>query len=45
MLHGYESYTNDQLEKNYTQLKGIVEKCIEAIQDEGIKNKLKNELK
>lgn len=45
MLHGYESFTNDQLEKNYKQLKGIVEKCIEAIQDEDIKNKLKNELK
>jgi len=45
MLHGYESFTNEQLEKNYKQLKEIVEKCILAIKDEEVKEKLTNELK
>lgn len=45
MLHGYESFTNEQLEKNYKQLKEIVEKCILAIIDEEVKEQLTNELK
>ncbi|WP_417602376.1 GTP pyrophosphokinase [Owenweeksia hongkongensis] len=45
MLHGYESFTNEQLEKNYKQLKEIVEKCILAIKDEKVKEQLTNELK
>lgn len=45
MLHGYESFTNEQLEKYYKDLKSIVEKCIHSIQDEEIRNQLLNELK
>lgn len=45
MLHGYESFSNEQLEKSYKQLKAIVEKCITAIKDEEIKVELGNELK
>nr|BFF40858.1 hypothetical protein BACY1_26630 [Tenacibaculum mesophilum] len=45
MLHGYESFSNEQLEKYYKDLKAIVAKCILAIQDENIKLGLTNELK
>jgi len=45
MLHGYESFTNEQLEKYYKDLKSIIEKCIHSIQDEEIRNQLLNELK
>ncbi|MBC9796806.1 GTP pyrophosphokinase [Sinomicrobium weinanense] len=45
MLHGYESFSNEQLEKYYKDLKAIVAKCILAIQDENIRLKLTNELK
>lgn len=45
MLHGYESFSNDNLEKNYENLKAIVEKCILVIKDENIKNELSEELK
>lgn len=45
MLHGYESFTNEKLEKYYIQLKSIVEKCILAIRDENIKLELRKELK
>jgi ppGpp synthetase/RelA/SpoT-type nucleotidyltranferase len=45
MLHGYESFPNEKLEKSYELLKEMVEKCIMAIQDEEIKTELTNELK
>lgn len=45
MLHGYESFTNEELEKYYKQLKSIVEKCIKAIQDDEIRTELIDELK
>ncbi|MFD2543778.1 GTP pyrophosphokinase family protein [Lacinutrix gracilariae] len=45
MLHGYESFSNEQLEKYYKDLKAIVAKCILAIQDENIRIELTNELK
>jgi len=45
MLHGYESFPNEKLEKSYLQLKKIVEKCILAIQDEGLRVEWKSELK
>ncbi|MGK0308573.1 MAG: ppGpp synthetase/RelA/SpoT-type nucleotidyltransferase [Urechidicola sp.] len=45
MLHGYESFSNEQLEKYYKDLKAIVAKCILAIQDENIRLELTNELK
>tara|TARA_R110001606_G_scaffold397321_1_gene573462 strand:+ start:69 stop:1316 length:1248 start_codon:yes stop_codon:yes gene_type:complete len=45
MLHGYESFSNEQLEKYYKDLKSIVAKCILAIQDENIRIELTNELK
>ena len=45
MLHGYESFSNEQLEKYYKDLKAIVAKCILAIQDENIRLELSNELK
>lgn len=45
MLHGYESFSNEQLEKYYKQLKSIVEKCIKAIKNEQVRNNLKEELK
>lgn len=45
MLHGYESFSNEQLEKYYKDLKSIVEKCIIAIQNENIRNELSDELK
>jgi len=45
MLHGYESFSNEQLEKHYKDLKSIVQKSIQAIQNENIKDELNNELK
>ncbi|WP_158861468.1 GTP pyrophosphokinase [Lunatibacter salilacus] len=45
MLHGYESFSNEQLEKHYKDLKSIVQKCINAIQNVDIKEELNNELK
>lgn len=45
MLHGYESFTNEQLEKFHKDLKSIVEKCIHSIRNNEVKNQLLNELK
>ncbi len=45
MLHGFESFSNEQLEKYYKDLKAIVQKCIIAIQDENIRLELSDELK
>lgn len=45
MLHGYESFSNENLEKYYNELKAIAQKCILAIQDENIRLELSNELK
>jgi len=45
MLHGYESFSNEQLEKHYNDLKSIVQKCIKTIQNKDIKEELYNELK
>lgn len=44
MLHGYESFSNEQLEKYYKDLKAIVEKCMREIQNESILEELKQEL-
>ncbi|WOI23605.1 GTP pyrophosphokinase [Nonlabens ulvanivorans] len=45
MLHGYESFSNEQLEKYYKDLKAIVQKCILAIQDDNAREELNDELK
>lgn len=45
LLHGYQSYPNEQLEKAYEQLKTIVVKCLDALTNNEIKEELINELK
>ncbi|MCT3991302.1 RelA/SpoT domain-containing protein [Elizabethkingia anophelis] len=44
VLHGRESFTDSQLSIHYTELKEIVEKCINAIKDENTSKTLLNEL-
>jgi ppGpp synthetase/RelA/SpoT-type nucleotidyltranferase len=45
LLHGYQSYPNEQLEKAYEQLKTIVLKCLDALTDIETKEELISELK
>ncbi len=44
MLHGIESFTDEQLSKYYEDLKNIVRKCIEVIKDESVSKILLQDL-
>lgn len=45
LLHGYDGYSDKELEKHYIQLKDIVRKCISNIKDEQVKEIYLKELK
>lgn len=45
LLHGYQSYSNDELERAYEKLKVIVDKSIENVLDNSVKERLIQEIK